>query len=128
MRIFSQTSDQYVFLLASVNLGEYLECKGFGERHYCLRGYCREVVASVADVLEVDFTEFERLVEAYVGDPRQYHDSRLTPAEERSAESVAQLLTFIRTYGDSDRLCTETKSTLVVNLNTGRSVTVVASF
>lgn len=128
MRIFSQTSDQCVFLMASINLGEYLECKGFSEWHSGLGGYCREVVASVADVLEVDFVEFDRLVQAYAKDPGQYHSSGLTPAEERSAESVAQLLVFIRTFGGSNRLFTETKSTLVVNLNTGRSVTVVASF
>lgn len=128
MRYFSQTTDQRVFLMASINAGEYLLCEGFRGWHYSIDGYCREAVATVADVLGVDLPEFERLVNAYVEDPCQYHPSRLTPAQERSAESVAQLCAFIRTHKDSNRLRTETKSTFVVDLNTGESITIVASF
>jgi len=128
MRYFSQTTDQRVFFMASVNAGEYLVCRGFSEWHYDLSSYCREALAAVVDVLGVSFLEFEKLVEAYITDPRQYHPSRFTPAQERSAESVAQLFAFVRTFGGSDRLSPETRSSFVVDLNTGESVTIIASF
>lgn len=118
MRFFSQTTDQRIFLMT----------KGFSKMHPGLAGYCREAVAAVAEVLGVDFLEFEKLVDAYIEAPSQYHPSGFTPAQERSAESVAQLLGFVRTHEDGNRLYTETRSTFVVDLNTGESVTIIASF
>lgn len=122
MRIFSQTTNQHVFAIINKNDGLGPFSIGFASACSVYEP-ASELARAAAVTLEIPVHTCENVVSAVWGNPELDGFGWLSPSDFRALKDLAHHVRAYHQYLADVHGSAPSRSTFIVNLNTGRSMT-----